>query len=51
MSKTLQTRIQLKHDTAANWEIAGNMGLNQLWGESLFKVALKGEKLAMGQKL
>lgn len=33
MSKTLQTRIQLKHDTLANWEIAGNNGFVPLAGE------------------
>ena len=33
MSKTLQTRIQLKHDTEANWIIAGNNGFTPLAGE------------------
>lgn len=33
MSKTLQTRVQLKHDTMANWEIAANNGFVPLAGE------------------
>ena len=33
MSKTLRTRIQLKHDTMANWEIAANNGFIPLAGE------------------
>ena len=31
--KTLQTRIQLKHDTEANWKTAGNNGFKPLAGE------------------
>lgn len=33
MSKTLQTRIQLKHDTEANWNTASINGFIPLVGE------------------
>ena len=33
--KTLQTRIQLKHDIAANWTTAGNNNFKPLTGEAI----------------
>lgn len=50
MSKTLQTRIQLKHDTEANWVTAGNNGFIPLAGEVIIYDDLQKIKVGNGQK-
>lgn len=50
MSKTLQTRIQLKHDTEANWITAGNNGFIPLAGEAIIYNDLQKIKVGDGQK-
>ena len=51
MSKTLQTRIQLKHDTEANWITAGNNSdFTPLAGEIIIYDDLRKVKIGDGQK-
>lgn len=35
-NKTIKTRIQMKHDTKAGWDTAGDAGFTPLEGESIF---------------
>ena len=49
--KTLQTRIQLKHDTNANWTTAGNNGFIPLAGEIIIYDDLKRIKIGDGTTL
>lgn len=50
MSKTLQTRIQLKHDTDTNWVTAGNNGFIPLAGEIIIYDDIQKIKVGDGQK-
>ena len=47
--KTLQTRIQLKHDTEANWKTAGTNGFKPLAGELIiYDDTIGGAKIKIG---